>query len=33
MAGMRASFASKYLDPATSLGELLFGLIVPRATS
>jgi VIT1/CCC1 family predicted Fe2+/Mn2+ transporter len=28
MAGLRASFANKYLDPATSLGELLFGLIM-----
>jgi hypothetical protein len=26
-------FRHKYLDPATSLGELLFGLIVPRATN
>ena len=24
----RASFASKYLDPATSMGEVLFGLIM-----
>jgi VIT family len=28
MAGLRASFTNKYLDPATSLGELLFGLIM-----
>jgi len=28
MAGLRSSFANKYLDQATSLGELLFGLIM-----
>ena len=28
MAGLRTSFANKYLDPATSLGELVFGLIM-----
>jgi VIT family len=28
MAGLRQSFVNKYLDPATSMGELLFGLIM-----
>src|SRR5688572_29702647 len=28
MAGLRDSFANKYLDPASSLGEVLFGLIM-----
>jgi hypothetical protein len=28
MAGLRDSFSNKYLDPASSLGEVLFGLIM-----
>ena len=28
MTALRDSFANKYLDPETSLGELLFGLIM-----
>ena len=28
MAGLRDSIAEKYLDPATSMGEVLFGLIM-----